>query len=98
MAVRWYLIVALICISLITSDDEYLFHVPVGYLYVFLEKCLLGSSAHFLFGLSGFLLLSYMSSWYILEIKLLSVTSFANIFSQFVGYLLFMVSFALQKF
>ena len=62
MAVRWYLIVALIRLSLITSDDEYLFHVPVGYLYVFLEKCLLGPCAHFLFGLFGFLLLSYLSS------------------------------------
>ena len=62
MAINWYLIVALICISLITSDDEYLFHVPVGYLYVFLEKCLLGPCAHFLFGLFGFLLLRYLSS------------------------------------
>ena len=40
-----------------------------------------------------------MSCLYILEIKPLSVTSFANIFSQAVGciFLLFMVSFAVQK-
>ena len=40
-----------------------------------------------------------MNCLYILEIKSLSVTSFANNFSQFVGYLfvLFMVFFAIQK-
>jgi len=64
-----------------------------------LEKHLLRSSAHFLIGLFVFLLLSYMSCLIILEIKLLSVASFANIFSQAVRslFVLFMVSFAMQK-
>ena len=40
-----------------------------------------------------------MRCLYILEIKPLWVTSFANIFSQLVGhfFILFMVSFAMQK-
>ena len=40
-----------------------------------------------------------MSSLYILKINPLSITSFANIFSQSVGclFILFVVSFAVQK-
>ena len=63
-----------------------------------LGKCLFISSA-LLIGLFGFLLLSCMNCLYILEINPLSVSSFANIISQSVGYLfvLLVVSFAVQS-
>ena len=57
------------------------------------------SFLHFLIGLFVFLVLSYMSCLYILEINPLSVVSFAIIFTHSEGCLftLLIVSFAVQK-
>ena len=64
-----------------------------------LKKYLFRSSAHFVIGLFGFLILSIMSCLYILEINPLTVASFANIFSHSVScfFVLSVVSFLVQK-
>ena len=89
------LFLVLIYLFLIISDIEYLSLCRLSSL----EKCLYRSSP-ISFDWDFFLILSSMSCLYTLKINLLSIASFANIFSHSVGCLFslfIVVSFAIQK-
>ena len=63
-----------------------------------MEKCLLSSFAYFLIGLLVLLVLSFVSSLYILDINPLSDV-LVNMFSHLVGclFILLMISFSVQN-
>ena len=95
-------VISLCAFDLQFPDDQWCWaslHMFVGCLYIFSGKMSRMFFAHFVMRSLIFLVLSWMSSLYIVDIDPLSDTSLANVFYHSVGclFVLLMISFIVQK-